>query len=191
MSRGAAARAPTRGDEPWIARDDATYARSPRSSIAPLVAAPRRWTRCGGSRFAAERASSSRDAGRRSSCCSPTASASGASTRTVVWGYAIASYVWWIAIGSGGTLISSMLLMTRQRWRASINRFAETMTLFAVAIAGLFPILHLGRPYYLLLARALPEHDVALAAVAQRAGLGFLGDRQLSPVLDHVLVCRR
>ena len=67
---------------------------------------------------------------------------------TVVWGYAIASYVWWIAIGSGGTLISSMLLLTRQRWRASTNRFAETMTIFAVSIAGLFPILHLGRPQY-------------------------------------------
>lgn len=67
---------------------------------------------------------------------------------TVVWGYAIASYVWWIAIGSGGTLISSMLLITRQRWRASVNRFAETMTIFAVSIAGLYPILHLGRPQY-------------------------------------------
>lgn len=67
---------------------------------------------------------------------------------TVVWGYAIASYVWWIAIGSGGTLISSILVLTRQDWRRSVNRFAETMTLFAVAIAGLFPILHLGRPAY-------------------------------------------
>jgi Ni/Fe-hydrogenase subunit HybB-like protein len=67
---------------------------------------------------------------------------------TVVWGYAIASYVWWIAIGSGGTLISAMLLITHQRWRASINRFAETMTIFAVSISGLFPILHLGRPQY-------------------------------------------
>jgi len=67
---------------------------------------------------------------------------------TVVWGYAIASYVWWIAIGSGGTLISSILVLTRQEWRRSINRFAESMTVFAVAIAGLFPILHLGRPQY-------------------------------------------
>jgi molybdopterin-containing oxidoreductase family membrane subunit len=67
---------------------------------------------------------------------------------TVVWGYAIASYVWWIAIGSGGTLISSILVLTRQDWRRSVNRFAETMTLFAVAIAGVFPILHLGRPMY-------------------------------------------
>jgi molybdopterin-containing oxidoreductase family membrane subunit len=67
---------------------------------------------------------------------------------TVVWGFAIANYVWWIGIGNAGTLISSMLLLMRQRWRASINRFAEAMTLFAAAIAGLFPILHLGRPLY-------------------------------------------
>ena len=67
---------------------------------------------------------------------------------TVVWGFAIANYVWWIGIGNAGTLISSMLLIMRQRWRASINRFAEAMTIFAVTIAGLFPILHLGRPMY-------------------------------------------
>jgi molybdopterin-containing oxidoreductase family membrane subunit len=67
---------------------------------------------------------------------------------TVVWGVAIANYVWWIGIGNAGTLISSMLLLTRQPWRASINRFAEAMTLFAVAIAGIMPIIHLGRPLY-------------------------------------------
>jgi Ni/Fe-hydrogenase subunit HybB-like protein len=67
---------------------------------------------------------------------------------TIVWGFAIANYVWWIGIGNAGTLISSMLLLTRQKWRASTNRFAEAMTLFAAAIAGLFPIIHLGRPLY-------------------------------------------
>jgi Ni/Fe-hydrogenase subunit HybB-like protein len=67
---------------------------------------------------------------------------------TVIWGFPIANYVWWIGIGNAGTLISSMLLLTRQRWRASINRFAEAMTLFAASIAGLFPITHLGRPEY-------------------------------------------
>ena len=65
----------------------------------------------------------------------------------LVWGFAIAGYVWWIGIGNAGTLISAMLLLTRQRWRASVNRFAEAMTIFAACIAGLFPILHLGRPY--------------------------------------------
>ena len=67
---------------------------------------------------------------------------------TIVWGVPIANYVWWIGIGNAGTLISSMLLLTRQPWRASINRFAEAMTLFAVAIAGIMPIIHLGRPLY-------------------------------------------
>src|SRR4051812_3461981 len=66
---------------------------------------------------------------------------------TVVWGFPIANYVWWIGIGNAGTLISALLLLTRQGWRSSINRFAEAMTLFAASIAGLFPILHLGRPY--------------------------------------------
>ena len=65
----------------------------------------------------------------------------------VAWGFAIVNFVWWIGIGHAGTLISAVLLLLRQRWRNSINRFAETMTLFAVACAGLFPLLHLGRPY--------------------------------------------
>lgn len=66
----------------------------------------------------------------------------------VVWGFPIANYVWWIGIGNAGTLISSMLLLTHQRWRAAINRLAEAMTLIAVAIAGLMPIVHMGRPLY-------------------------------------------
>jgi len=65
----------------------------------------------------------------------------------VGWGFAIVSLVWWIGIGHAGTLISAILLLFRQEWRTSINRFAEAMTLFAVACAGLFPILHLGRPW--------------------------------------------
>ncbi|WP_102959491.1 NrfD/PsrC family molybdoenzyme membrane anchor subunit [Mangrovicella endophytica] len=65
-----------------------------------------------------------------------------------VWGFDVGNYVWWIGIGNAGTLISSMLLLTRQRWRAAINRYAEAMTLFAAALAGLYPLLHLGRPWY-------------------------------------------
>ena len=68
---------------------------------------------------------------------------------TIVWGFPIANYVWWLGIGHAGTLISALLLLTRQKWRGSLNRFAETMTLFAASMAGLFPIFHLGRPYYL------------------------------------------
>ena len=66
----------------------------------------------------------------------------------VGWGFAIANCVWWIGIGHAGTFISAILLLLRQRWRTSINRFAEAMTLFAAAMAGLFPILHLGRPWF-------------------------------------------
>ncbi|HYD48251.1 MAG TPA: NrfD/PsrC family molybdoenzyme membrane anchor subunit, partial [Terriglobales bacterium] len=65
----------------------------------------------------------------------------------VGWGFAIINLVWWIGIGHAGTLISAILLLLRQEWRTSINRFAEAMTLFALACAGLFPIFHLGRPW--------------------------------------------
>jgi Ni/Fe-hydrogenase subunit HybB-like protein len=63
------------------------------------------------------------------------------------WGFAIVNFVWWIGIGHAGTLISAILLLLRQSWRNSINRFAEAMTLFAVACAGMYPIFHLGRPW--------------------------------------------
>jgi len=65
----------------------------------------------------------------------------------VAWGFAIVNFVWWVGIGHAGTLISAILLLLRQSWRNSINRFAEAMTLFAVACAGMFPVLHLGRPW--------------------------------------------
>lgn len=66
----------------------------------------------------------------------------------VAWGYAISNFVWWIGIGHAGTFISAILLLLRQKWRTSINRFAEAMTLFAAGIAGIFPVLHLGRPWF-------------------------------------------
>lgn len=65
----------------------------------------------------------------------------------VGWGFAIVNFVWWIGIGHAGTLISAILLLLRQEWRNSINRFAEAMTIFAVACAGMFPLFHLGRPW--------------------------------------------
>lgn len=63
------------------------------------------------------------------------------------WAFPIINFVWWIGIGHAGTLISAILLLLNQKWRTSINRFAEAMTLFAVACAGMFPILHTGRPW--------------------------------------------
>jgi molybdopterin-containing oxidoreductase family membrane subunit len=65
----------------------------------------------------------------------------------VGWGFDIINFVWWIGIGHAGTLISAILLLLRQQWRTSINRFAEAMTLFAVACAGMYPILHMGRSW--------------------------------------------
>ncbi|HEU5350008.1 MAG TPA: NrfD/PsrC family molybdoenzyme membrane anchor subunit [Terracidiphilus sp.] len=68
-------------------------------------------------------------------------------TQPVAWGFAIIEFVWWIGIGHAGTLISAILLLFKQGWRNSINRFAEAMTIFAVVCAGMFPLIHLGRPW--------------------------------------------
>jgi molybdopterin-containing oxidoreductase family membrane subunit len=65
----------------------------------------------------------------------------------VAWGFAIVNFVWWIGIGHAGTFISAILLLLMQKWRTAINRLTEAMTLFAVACAGMFPLLHLGRPW--------------------------------------------
>ncbi|MFW5698086.1 MAG: NrfD/PsrC family molybdoenzyme membrane anchor subunit, partial [Fimbriimonadaceae bacterium] len=65
----------------------------------------------------------------------------------VAWALPIVHFVWWIGIGHAGTLISAILLLMRQQWRNSINRFAEAMTIFAVMCAGIYPVLHTGRPW--------------------------------------------
>lgn len=65
----------------------------------------------------------------------------------VAWGWAIVNFVWWVGIGHAGTLISAILFLCRQRWRTSINRLAEAMTIFAIMCAGLFPAIHVGRPW--------------------------------------------
>src|SRR3569833_2002749 len=66
----------------------------------------------------------------------------------VAWAFAITNFVWWVGIGHAGTFISAFLLLLRQHWRTSINRFAEAMTIFAVAMAGLMPILFLGWSWF-------------------------------------------
>lgn len=65
--------------------------------------------------------------------------------RTINWGWDITNFVWWVGIGHAGTLISAVLLLFRQRWRMSVNRSAEAMTIFAVVQASLFPLIHMGR----------------------------------------------
>src|SRR3954465_14942879 len=67
--------------------------------------------------------------------------------KTVGWAWDITNFVWWIGIGHAGTLISAILMLFRQKWRTSINRAAEAMTIFAVMCAGLFPLIHMGRPW--------------------------------------------
>jgi molybdopterin-containing oxidoreductase family membrane subunit len=66
----------------------------------------------------------------------------------IMWGWAIINFVWWIGIGHAGTLISAILFLLRQRWRTSINRAAEAMTIFAVMCAGIFPLFHVGRVWF-------------------------------------------
>ncbi|CAN5917163.1 polysulfide reductase NrfD [soil metagenome] len=67
--------------------------------------------------------------------------------KTVNWAWDITNFVWWVGIGHAGTLISAILLLFRQKWRSSINRAAEAMTIFAVICAAMFPVLHMGRPW--------------------------------------------
>jgi Ni/Fe-hydrogenase subunit HybB-like protein len=67
--------------------------------------------------------------------------------KTVGWAWDITNFVWWVGIGHAGTLISAVLLLFRQKWRMSINRSAEAMTIFAVICAALFPVIHMGRPW--------------------------------------------
>jgi Ni/Fe-hydrogenase subunit HybB-like protein len=67
--------------------------------------------------------------------------------RTIGWAWDITNFVWWVGIGHAGTLISAVLLLFRQKWRMSINRSAEAMTIFAVVQAALFPVIHMGRPW--------------------------------------------
>ena len=67
--------------------------------------------------------------------------------KTIGWAWDITNFVWWVGIGHAGTLISAVLLLFRQKWRSSINRAAEAMTIFAVICAAMFPVLHMGRPW--------------------------------------------
>ena len=77
--------------------------------------------------------------------------------KTVDWAWDITNFVWWVGIGHAGTLISAILLLFRQKWRSSINRAAEAMTIFAVICAAMFPVLHMGRPWLAYWVLPLPN----------------------------------
>ena len=109
----------------------------------------------------------------------------------VGWAWDITNFVFWIGIGHAGTLISAILFLFRQKWRTSINRFAEAMTLFAVACALIFPLFHTGRPwraaYWLL---PLPNtHLHGLAELPQSAGMGRVRSVDVRDGVGAVLVC--
>src|SRR3989344_5210087 len=78
--------------------------------------------------------------------------------KTVGWAWDITNFVWWVGIGHAGTLISAVLLLFRQKWRMAINRSAEAMTIFAVFMAGLFPLIHMGRLWVGYWTLPLPNH---------------------------------
>ena len=91
-----------------------------------------------------------------------------------VWGFPIFVYVWWIAIASGGTFISALFFLMRVDWRTSINRIAETMTLFSAACAGIYPDPASRPAMVFLLAVPLSEYHGPMAAISQSAAVGFL-----------------
>jgi Ni/Fe-hydrogenase subunit HybB-like protein len=78
----------------------------------------------------------------------------------VNWAWDIVNFVFWIGIGHAGTLISAILCLLRQKWRTSINRAAEAMTIFAVVCAGIFPVFHVGRVWYAFYLFPIPNSNV-------------------------------
>ena len=111
-------------------------------------------------------------------------------TQPVAWGFAIINFVWWIGIGHAGTLISAILLLFKQQWRNSISRFAEAMTIFAVVCAGMFPLIHVGRPWLGYWLFPLPVHDERVAAVPLAAAVGRVCGFDLRDDLGGLLVHR-
>ena len=105
------------------------------------------------------------------------------------WGFAIVNFVWWIGIGHAGTLISAILFLLNQKWRTSINRFAEAMTLFAVACAGIFPAPSYGPAVVRVLDVPVSQRDGNLAAIPQPAHLGRFRCFDLRHGLPALLVC--
>ncbi len=99
-------------------------------------------------------------------CCAcwPTWSSTGigvwGNNRPIGWAWDITNFVFWIGIGHAGTLISAILFLFRQKWRTSINRSAEAMTLFAVMCAGIFPLFHTGRPWRAYWLFPVPNTDL-------------------------------
>ncbi len=106
----------------------------------------------------------------------------------VAWGFDITNFVFWVGIGHAGTLISAILFLFRQKWRTSINRFAEAMTIFAVICAGMFPGIHVGRVWLAYWLFPHPEPGADVAQLPQPAAVGRVRRRHLLHGLAAVLV---
>jgi Ni/Fe-hydrogenase subunit HybB-like protein len=104
------------------------------------------------------------------------------------WGFAIINFVFWVGIGHAGTLISAILFLFRQKWRTSINRFAEAMTIFAVMCAGIFPGIHVGRVWVTYWMVPIPNQMAHVAELPQPAAVGRLRRQHLRDRLAAVLV---
>ena len=108
----------------------------------------------------------------------------------VNWAWDIVNFVFWIGIGHAGTLISAILCLLRQKWRTSINRSAEAMTIFAVVCAGIFPVFHIGRVWYAWFLFPLPNSNYDLAELPLAAGVGRVRGVDLRDGLGALLVRR-
>ncbi len=106
----------------------------------------------------------------------------------VFWGWPIVNFVFWVGIGHAGTLISAILFLFRQQWRTSINRMAEAMTIFAVTCAGLFPGIHVGRVWLVVLAGSLSQLAGDVAELPQSAAVGRVRGQHVRHGIGVVLV---
>ena len=110
----------------------------------------------------------------------PPASASGAITMPVMWGWDIINFVWWVGVAHAGTLISALLFLTRQHWRTTIGRTAEAMTVFSVMMAGLYPAIHVGRAWFDWFMFPIPTYERHVAAIPFAADVGRVCREHLS-----------
>ena len=107
----------------------------------------------------------------------------------VFWAWPIVNFVFWVGIGHAGTLISAILFLFRQNWRTSINRFAEAMTIFAVACAGIFPAIHVGRVWFVYWLAPYPsQHLGDVAEFSQPIAVGRVRRLDLRDGFAAVLV---
>ncbi len=106
----------------------------------------------------------------------------------VMWGWDIVNFIWWVGVAHAGTLISAMLFLTRQHWRTTIGRMAEAMTVFSVAMAGLYPAIHVGRAWFDWFMFPDSELKRLVAAVPVAADVGRVRGEHLSGGVVAVLV---